>query len=243
MAQMNMAVNAASNGSPTQVGTRTITKLNRTNHVFSSNDFTDTTPPYVDPEGDALFSVKILTLPATGTLELDGVAVTANDEITRPDLDSGLLVFIPASQDAEFTTSFTFDVADQGSQSFSGLTGTVNITVQQYVNLPPSAVGDNTISNIVYNSEVVFTTANFTTGTTPAYADPEGDSADKLKVLTLPTQGQLRLSGSPVVVNQIIDFTDINAGNFTFKASGLNTGYSVNFQFAIADAGSNQFTS
>ena len=42
---------------------------------------TDTTPPYVDPEGDAPATLKIITLPNSlrGTIEHDGVTIVLGD--------------------------------------------------------------------------------------------------------------------------------------------------------------------
>ena len=243
MAQFSISVNSKVNSSPTQIGTRNITTLNRTNYTFTQADFTTSTiPPYSDPEGDDPSIVRILSLPSTGTLQLNSVDVIVNQDVPWANVGASLLAYIPVSQDAQYDTNFTFDIADTGSTTLSGLTGTVNITVQEYVNLPPSSVGNNSITGIVYDSITVFTTANFTTGTTPVYVDPEGDAASQLKITSLPSEGLLRLNSIPVVVNQIIDFTDISSGNFNFIANGNTSGYTVSFNFEISDSGSNQFT-
>ena len=42
-------------------------------------------------------AVKITTLPATGTLKLDGVAVTAGQFVSAADIDAGQLTFAPAA--------------------------------------------------------------------------------------------------------------------------------------------------
>ena len=242
MAQFSINVDGKVNAPPSQLGVRSITLLNRTNGTITQSDFTATTPPYIDPDGDLPQTVKILTIPSTGSLRLNGVAVVVNQDISYTDIGSNLLIYIPASQDAAYSESFTFDIADEGSSTFAGLIGTVNISVQEYVNQPPSAVGNNTLSNIAFDSTYVFTAADFTTGTTPAYADPEGDAASQLRILNVPTNGTLLLNGSQVVTNQIINFSDISAGNFSFLANGNTAGYTASFDFEIADAGSGQFS-
>ncbi len=247
MAQFNIAVNAKVNQPPSQLGTRTQTTLNRTNYVFVQDDFTVTVPPYIDPDGDDPQFIRIRTLPSSslGTLEYNSIPVVIDQDITWADIASGLLVYIPANQDAEYTEGFVFDIADVGSGQVSGLTdlGIFNITAQAYINQPPSAVGTNTVAAIAHSSTRVFTVADFTTDTVPAYADPEGDAADLLKITTVPSEGVLLLNGVQVVVNQIITFTDIGAGNFTYFANGDNAGYTAIFDFEIADAGSGQFSS
>lgn len=114
-------------------------------------------------------------------------------------------------------------------------------TTDAYINLPPSAVGDGAEST-GYGVTLVYTTAMFTTNTTPVYADPEGDAALELKVLTLPTTGDLEYNATPVILNQIITFADIVLGLLTFVPdNAIQTAYDVTFDFQIADAGSGQF--
>ncbi len=117
-----------------------------------------------------------------------------------------------------------------------------NITINAAVNLPPSSVGDNTIT-INHAQTRVFTAADFTTNTTPAYADPEGDAPQNLRVLTLPANGTLMMNAIPVVLNQVISFTNISAGNFSYQSDpAINTARSVLFSFEISDVGSGQYT-
>jgi len=116
------------------------------------------------------------------------------------------------------------------------------VTVQEKENLPPSQVGNNTVSTN-YGEAYVFTVADFTTNTSPAYSDPEGDSAFQLKIITnLPSQGTLELNGTPVTLNQVISFSDIASGLLTYVPDDSDvTAYSIDFEFEIADSGSGQF--
>jgi len=76
---------------------------------------------FSDTDGNALMAVRIATLPepAAGTLELNGVPVTAGQEIANSAIRS--LVFQPAS-DANGTGlgSFTFQVKDNGGVARGG---------------------------------------------------------------------------------------------------------------------------
>ena len=70
-----------------------------------------------------------MTLPGAGTLALDGTNVTANQEVTKADIDDDDLVFTPAA-DATGSpyTTFTFKVNDGEAESTSAYTMTINVT-------------------------------------------------------------------------------------------------------------------
>jgi hypothetical protein len=115
------------------------------------------------------------------------------------------------------------------------------MNVADEVNQPPSSVGDGSIV-ADWATTIVFTRASFTTSTIPAYADPEGDAAGQLKVLSLPANGTLRHSGNIVTVNQVILFTEIDAGYFVYLPNTLITNLQqLEFNFSIADVGSGTF--
>ena len=120
------AVNDAPNGSDKSLSTSKNTQL-----VITAADF-----GFTDPDGNALNRVKITTLPATGTLKLNGTAVTAGDFITKADLDANKLTFDPVNgtSGAPYTT-FTFQVEDNGGTSGAGvdldpIANTITITVK-----------------------------------------------------------------------------------------------------------------
>ena len=116
------------------------------------------------------------------------------------------------------------------------------MNVATAVNLPPSAVGDNTIASS-YGDTIIFTSANFTTETSPVYSDPEGDAASMLKILTLPATGSLMFNGSNVIANQEITFAEIDSGYLIYNPDLLVTSVqSLTFTFAIADQGSGIYT-
>jgi hypothetical protein len=120
---------------------------------------------------------------------------------------------------------------------------TFTITTDAYVNLPPSQVGDGT-AGTDYGSTYTFTVADFTTLTTPVYSDPEGDDPLNLRVLTLPSTGELQYNSVAVTINQVISFSDIASGLFTYVPdNGTTTSYSDTFTFEISDEGSGNYTS
>lgn len=120
------------------------------------------------------------------------------------------------------------------------------ITTQEKINQPPSQVGNGSAST-TYATTYVFTSADFTTATTPVYTDPEGDAADQLKItstgpeLTAMT-GELQYDSSPVTSGQVISFADIALGKLTFVPdNGTTSEYNDTFDFEIADSGSGTF--
>lgn len=195
---------------------------------------------FTDAEGDLPELVRIVTLPATGTLKFNNEVISAGYLFNIE--DSNKLTYTRTN--TQYIDPFIFQTSDNNTTNklFSNM-ATFTITVDAQVNQPPSSVGDGSTTTS-YGTTIVFTRAMFTTATTPPYADPEGDAAATLKILSLPAQGELRLNGIAVLVNDEIDFADIDSGLFTYVPdNGTTTAYSPDFNFAIADAGSGQFTS
>ena len=86
--------------------------------------------------GDVLVSVKLVTVPGTGSLTLGGVPVRANQVIGTSDLSR--LVFTPAANaHGAGYASFTFKVSDGVSESAAVNTLTVDVTA---VNDPASGL-------------------------------------------------------------------------------------------------------
>ena len=93
--------------------------------------------------GEILASVKIVTLPSDGALELDGAAVTAGASVvTKADLDAGKLVFTPAANgNGAPYASFTFKVNDGTRDSLSAYRMAIEVTP-----VSDAATGQPTIS-------------------------------------------------------------------------------------------------
>lgn len=241
MAQFTITSNAQANLPPSVVGDNTINTDLSTTYVFTLADFTtNTTPVYTDPEGDPVLSLRVESVPATGELQLSGSPVSIGNEITATSISGGLFTYVPSGVIAYMET-FDYTLADTGSLTYSLDTGTITADVALVTNQPPTAVGDNDVT-INYATTRIFTRADFTTDTTPAYSDPEGDPADLLRITLLPGQGEIRLNNVPIVLNQVINFSDIDSGFLTYVSDAADLdGYSVSFEFEIADSGSGMF--
>ena len=114
----------------------TVTTNEDTAYTFSAANFnfSDTDP------GDTLSSVRIVRLPASGTLRLSGTNVTTSQVILAASIPS-LTYTPPANANGTPYTTFTFRVSDGKDESAAASTMTINVTG---FNDPPS--GKPTIS-------------------------------------------------------------------------------------------------
>jgi len=120
MATITMDSGAYVNLPPDVVGDNTLATDNRTTLIYTMAMFTTgTTPPYNDPEGDAADAVRVDTLPVDGELQLNAVAVTPGQIISKVDIDNNLFTFVPPDQDGLDQDTWTFSVRDTGSGQFS----------------------------------------------------------------------------------------------------------------------------
>ena len=109
------------NTAPTSAD-KTVTATEDTDYTFSSADF-----PFTDTDGDTLSSVKIVTLPASGTLKLNTTPVTANQSVTAANLGT-LKYSPPANAHGTDFASFTFKVNDGTDDSVAVNTLTIDVT-------------------------------------------------------------------------------------------------------------------
>ena len=131
-----VTVNVGNNTPPSGTdATRTFAE--DTNYVVKTADlgFTDA------DAGQTLANVRIDTLPAAGTLLLNGGAVHAGEVVSAADIAAGQLVFVPAANGngAPYAT-FTFSVQDNAG-AFDGTPNTLAFNVTP-VNDVPVAVTD-----------------------------------------------------------------------------------------------------
>jgi hypothetical protein len=120
--------------------------------------------------------------------------------------------------------------------------GIITMNSGAYVNLPPDNVGNNTIG-IANRATYVYTLADFTTNTTPAYSDPEGDPVDALRVDSLPADGVVKLSGVAVIATDVIPVASITGGLLTFEAPNQDPLDTDTWNFSLRDTGSLQWSS
>ena len=103
----------------------TVTTAEDAAYAFRAGDFAFSGAA----SGDTLASVRIVTLPAAGSLMLFALPVSAGEAVTRADIDAGRLLFTPAANaNGDAYASFTFRVGDGTAESESAYTMTVSVT-------------------------------------------------------------------------------------------------------------------
>ncbi len=174
-------------------------------YTFAVSDFAFTDPN--DAPANAFAGIVIGALPLSGTLALDGTAVTSGQFVSVSDISAGLLVFTP-DQDEIGTgyASFTFRVRDAGGGSDTDLaerTATIDVTA---VNDAPSVTLAR--QTITVTAGTAFALDGFATFGPGGGADEANQTAQSYSVTA--TNGAL-FAVAPAI--------DAN-GRLTFTASG-----------------------
>lgn len=215
-------------------------------HTFTLANFTtETTPPYNDPDGDPLGSIKITSLPVQGELQLDSVTVVLNTEVTSAELTAGDLVYIPDASDTDgYSDAYMeFVVSDDVNPIFTTTPHVVTFKVgydPNSENQAPSQVGDGE-ADLILGETFSFTRVSLTSQLNPPYRDPENNPAHELKIVHVPIFGVIQLDGVDVVDGQIIDFLDIDADKLKYISEEFPGGDIEGFVFEISDTGSGEF--
>ena len=185
LTRVNGEPKAAANTAPTSAD-KTVRTLEDTEYTFSSVDF-----PFTDTDaGATLASVKIVSLPAPGTLTLSGTALTSGDlpqTVTAAELTADNLKYAPVANSNLWVT-FTFRVNDGTDDSATPNTMTVNVMAVNDV--PTSA--DKTVGT-PEDTDYTFSSADF-----PFIDTVDAGSLSSVKIVTLPATGKgtLTLSGT-----------------------------------------------
>ena len=186
-------------------------------------------------DGNAFNGVRVVSPPGAGSLQLNGTAVAANQDISAADIAAGRLVFTPAlNASGDGYASFNFQVRDNGGTANGGIdldptpnTLTFNVTP---VNDAPA--GTNAALTPLEDTTLTLSAANF------GYTDIEGDAFTGVVIASLPLAGSLALNGVAVGVGQEVSQADINTGLLRFvpvlNANG--NGY-ASFTFQVRDNG------
>ena len=110
----------------------TVTATEDTAYTFTALNFN-----FTDADSDdSLESVRITSLETAGDLQLDGADVTANQLITKTDIDANKLTFMAAANaNGTAYATFGFTVSDGEDESAAPYTMTINVDA---VNDPPT---------------------------------------------------------------------------------------------------------
>jgi len=208
----------------------TVTTLEDTAYVFATADF-----GFTDADGGVLTSVDIASLPASGTLTNNGVAVASGQWVSATDIAAGQLRFTPAANaNGAGYASFTFQVRDDGGTANGGVsidptprTMTVNVTA---VNDAPAAA-NHTVTT-AEDTAYVFAAGDF------GFSDTDGNGFAAVKIASLPGAGTLTNNGVAVSSGQLVSAADIAAGLLRFTPAAGATGAAyASFTFQVQDDG------
>jgi len=201
-------------------------------YTFAVADFGFTDPD--DSPANSLLAVKIASLPAAGTLTLNGASVAAGQFVSAANLADGLLQFTPAANaNGSGYASFDFQVQDDGGGS--DLDPTPNRLALNVASVNDAPVGADSRAALLEDGSCTLAAADF------AFADPNDNPANSLlavKIASLPAAGTLKLNGVAVTAGQSVSVADIVAGKlvFTPAANGNGAGY-ASLGFQVQDNG------
>ncbi|MBI5165103.1 MAG: tandem-95 repeat protein, partial [Magnetospirillum sp.] len=196
----------------------TVTNLARSMDEDTVLTFTraDFTAKFSDVDtSDALTKIRITTVPANGTLKIDGVAITAANlatavkEVTVADLDAGKLTFTPT---ANWYGSTSFGWKGFDGTAWSDTAALVGISVANVVDSPSVAAVSATGTE---DGAIGFAATDFSA----KFTQPEGTALVGIRIDSLPETGTLTLSGSAVTAGQQIALAQIAGLKFTPTAN------------------------
>jgi VCBS repeat-containing protein len=201
-------------------------------HVFTAGNFgfTDTL------DGNAFTGVVITTLPANGTMLLNGAAVSAGTFVTAAQLAAGQLTFTPAANaNGSGLGAFTFQVRDNGGTANGGVDtdqspNSISFTVASVNDAP---AGTDAVLSATEDTPYIFTAGNF------GFSDPaDGNAFAGVVISTLPANGTLTLNGAPVTANSFVTAAQIAAGQLVWTSAADANGSGLGaFTFQVRDNG------
>ena len=171
--------------------------------------------------GDDFTGIKITSLSSDGDLKLNGTSLAVNDEIAYADL--GSITFEPS---ADFNGSTTFKWVGKDNTDYSESSAVTTINIAAVNDLPVSS--DFTVSGDE-DTAVSFSSADFEANISDV---DSGDDFTGIKITALSPDGELKLNGTTLVVNDEIAYADL--GSLTFEPSADFNG-STTFEWVGKD--------
>lgn len=203
---------------------KTITTLEDTSYTVTIADFGFTAAD----GGGTLDSIRIDTVPAAGTLTLNGTNLAAGQLLAVADIAGGALVFAPtANAFGSGYANVTFSVMDQ-TGAFDSYPNRLTFNVTSVNDVP---VGSDTV--ITFNEDT------YRTMTLADFGFSDGDVGDALAGVRIdlpPEAGGLQLGGSIVTAGQVVTAADIAANKLFFWAGSNAHGANfASFTFSVKD--------
>ena len=178
---------------------------------------------YADPvETNAFASLTVVSLPLTGVLSVGGAPATAGQVIAAADL--GTLVYAPAANENGAKT-FVVRASDSGGASSAPATVTM---VLAPANDAPT-LGAVTIR---LNEDATVNLA--ATDFSAKFSDPDGQSLDGIKIISLPTAGTLKHGATNAAAGLVLSAAQIPSLSYSRAA---NDNGDATFAVTASDGG------
>ncbi|MEK6478236.1 tandem-95 repeat protein [Catalinimonas sp. 4WD22] len=171
--------------------------------AFTAEQFTNAA---TDPDGDALTSIVIRTIPENGTLRLNNINLPANSELSLQEI--GNLSYLP-NENFNGQDAFTWSASDGSVLSEQSAQVVINISP---LNDPPII---NSFTKAIGENEVAYTFA--ASDFTENYLDIENTPLNFIQITSLPNNGSLLLNGSAVEAGALINAENISS--LTYQAA------------------------
>ena len=212
----------ASTNNPPTASNGEVTASEDTDYAFTAANFnfSDTN------SGDALFSVKITSVPAMGTLQVDGTALTSASTVTKVDIDASKLTYSPpANANGDTYATFQFKVNDGMDDSATVSTMTISVTAVNDAPTVATPILDQTpTAGTAFSYGFSGSTFNDADGDTLSYMATKADNA------ALPTW--LNFAATTRIFSGTPQAADVGTVSVTVTASDGNSG-SVSDTFDI----------
>lgn len=181
---------------------KTVSAPENTTYTFSASDFGFLDA--ADTPANSLAGVVITTLPAHGSLSLNGAPVSAGAEVAAADLTR--LKFTPA-QDGSGAgyASFTFQVRDSGGGAdLDPSANTITFNIQNVNNAPQALADSGASGNLLAN-------------------DLDVDTGDAMSVIAAAGKGNAAPVGTGTVINGSYGHLTVSAdGSYSYTADTAN---------------------
>lgn len=145
--------------------------------TFALGNFT-----FSDIDGDSLSQILITSLPQNGTMYFNGGIMSSDTTIAASQI--GLITFVP---DTDWNGSTTFEWKANDGIVNSDTTDIMTINIANTNDLPNI---DQIDKQTTEDTEFNFVESDFTS----AFLDIDGDSLTKIKIVSLPSHGTLKLN-------------------------------------------------
>lgn len=161
---------------------------------FTASDFISS---FADADNDSMTKIKVTSIPAKGTLKLDGASVKINDEIDISSIP--VLVFIP---DTSWNGDTSFNWAGFDGRDYSS-DSKAEIEVASVNDAPVVSEITKTVDE---DTELSFVEVDFSS----KFSDVDKDTLITVRIVTLPSNGTLSLNENSVKENDEILLGDLD---------------------------------